>query len=194
MSSSPNLLAQLSAKNTVLHVERKGANKQYTKTVEQARVASNAEDLYTFRTAQRSAIRSSSLMRVGKLAEAEQQALMALRYARAVEVEGGPGMSLEALRCLVNLYTTQARFGDAEPYARELVERMTQTLGLKHPMTLEPMQSLATILATKGNFRQAGSILQNVYDACTEGGNTSWGDSCWALTTDTSDASSESNG
>ena len=72
MSSSPNLLAQLSAKNTVLHVERKGANKQYTKTVEQARVASNAEHLYTFRTAQRSAIRSSSLMRVGKLAEAER--------------------------------------------------------------------------------------------------------------------------
>ena len=107
-------------------------------------------------------------MRAGRLAEAEKLALASLRDSRGVEKSYGSRLSIDALRRIVELYTAQARLSDAEPFTRELVDRLTHTLGTKHPMTLEPMHSLATMMAMDGRFRQAANMLKVIHDACTE--------------------------
>lgn len=179
MSSAPNLLAALQAKGTVLHVELKAANQQFHKQLQEAEQTEKARvekeeclsghmQLAGFRKALRSGTRAHSLMYIGRLDESEKQALASLRYAREVESDYGVGLTLDALRRLVSLYAAQSRFRDAEPFARELVDRQTLLLGPKHPMTLEPMQSLATVMASDGRFRQATDLLQTVHDTCVD--------------------------
>lgn len=179
MSTSPNMLAMLYPKPEALHIDQKSANRQFNKALQKteqtARQEMEQEESFahqmlfdSFEQARRSGVRASALIRVGRLAEAEKQALTSLRHARGIEIDMGAGLALDALRSLVELYTAQSRLRDAEPFARELVDRMTQLLGPKHPQTLKPMQSLATMMASDGRFRQAAALLQTVHDHCVE--------------------------
>ena len=169
-SYMPTNFLWANTKSTILHVDEKRANRQFAKAVQQEHDRAYNElpegHQLLFDRARSSGERAKSLMRFGRLKEAEEQALEALRHSRGVERDYGAGLSVSALRRIVTLYTSQSRFRDVEPFARELVDRLTTLLGTRHPMTLEPMQSLATVMASDGRFRQAADLLAAVHLAC----------------------------
>lgn len=124
--------------------------------------------LRKFQDSRASCTRAESLIRMGRENDAEKHALEALRASRGLEPgENGRCLATTALRQLVTSYAAQYRFVDAEPYARELVDRQSASLGALHPGTVEPMSALASIVASNGRFREAVDLLQQVASKCT---------------------------
>ena len=149
-----------------MHIEEKHAQRTFAKFVweveemEKERVyreepLAGRQTHESFERARRSGMRASALSRAGRFADAETPSLLTLSLARRLERDFGPAMVMESLQRLVDLYTQLDRFHDAHAYCRELLDRQRATLGLLHPMTLEPMHTLAVILAREGRFREA---------------------------------------
>lgn len=121
------------------------------------------------RKALRNSTLAESLIRSGRESEAEKPASDALRYTRSLAGGLGDtnaGLATKALSALVNSYAAQAKYTDAVPYARELMERNTALLGVKHPATILPMMLLASLLGAIGRFRDAGELLKRAVESC----------------------------
>ena len=123
------------------------------------------------RTAVRKATQAEALIRHGRQAEAETPAMEALRFTRSlasnvVEVNGLSGVASKALSTLVTSYAAQGKLSNAEPYARELMERNLSTLGIMHPVTIQAQMILASLLGSLGKFRDAAELLRRTEAAC----------------------------
>lgn len=113
-----------------------------------------------FRKARRASKRAESLVSAGRERAALDHALAALAHSRSLDGEYGPSLTIEALRLVIISYTAQKNLKDAEPFARELFDRHKLLLGERHPSTLQPMQTLASILAANGRYREAAELLE----------------------------------
>ena len=160
----------------MLHLDAQGAKRSYISAIrekekEEKERASECEAAMlvhqSFIKARASCERAASLVRAGRDEQAEKHALAALRYCRSLG-DDYRTLCTRALSLLVTSYTAQNRWVDAEPLARELVERQRLTLGDKHPSTMEPMQQLASIMAANGRFREAGDLLKVVIASCAD--------------------------
>ena len=120
-----------------------------------------------FIKARASCERAASLVREGRDDQAEKHTLAALRYCRS-RGDDCRALCTRVLSLLVTSYTAQNRWVEAEPLARELVERQRIMLGDKHPSVMEPMQQLASIMVANGRFREAGDLLKVVIASCAD--------------------------
>ena len=160
----------------MLHIEERSANRHFNllKHAAEQEEREQVKDeishmlLEHFTKARRGSERAAALLHAGRQDEAEPHVLSALRDARGLVGTYGPGLIMASLRHVVELYTTRGRWEDAEPFARELIERHILVLGEKHPMTIEPMQVLASIWVANGRFREATELLERVVATCAE--------------------------
>lgn len=116
-----------------------------------------------FMDARRKIEKAAAYTLAGASEKAEKQALDALRISRSLAREHfGPNLAKAALNYLVTSYIAQGRFESAEPYARELVDRTRSAIGMLHPASLAPLNSLASILNSLARFREAADVLLEV--------------------------------
>lgn len=107
---------------------------------------------------------ASTYFSLGVLHEAEQHALRARELA-VREFGAGAPQSRAALRQLGDIYSSQARYADAQRAFGELVDFEREHRGPDDPETQKDLDGLALAYSRDGNLRRAAEIFEQLYES-----------------------------